>query len=240
MKKILLTLIFGVFLISVVPAELGTFQEDKTIYITTNLNATSVNITIQFPNSSIAVENQPMTQLMGDIWNYTFQQANETGKYIFYYCDENLKNCEEDYFKVTYFGREITTPQAIIQGLLFFVLMFLFVVNVYGIGILPSKNEKDEDGKIISINQLKYLKLVFIGTAWILLMALMFISSNIGFAFLQNKIIGNFFFVVWQIMMRVTLPAIAIISVYFIAFVIQDKRSRKLIERGVGFKSKAI
>ncbi len=105
MKKILLTLMLGIFLISLASADLGFGKQGDIISVRGNLNASAVNVTIYFPNSTIAIYNQPMGNLRGDIWNYTFDNTQTLGKYIYDYCNQNGDNCQENIFEVTRSGR---------------------------------------------------------------------------------------------------------------------------------------
>ncbi len=131
MKRILLMLMFGIFLISFVSADLGTYKQGEIILVKGNLNATAVNVSIHFPNSSIAVDNQVMGNLRGDIWGYNFSNTNTQGRYIYDYCNEIGKNCKENIFTIT--------PTGIIQNPLsqnaeFFILLFLIIIFL-GLGV---------------------------------------------------------------------------------------------------------
>ena len=90
-----------------------------------NLNATAVNVSIYFPNSSLAVDNQPMTQLRGDIWNYSFSNTNTQGKYIYDYCNEVGDNCKENVFTVTPSG---IIQNSILNNTVFFILLILIII----------------------------------------------------------------------------------------------------------------
>ncbi len=86
MKKILLVLILGIFLISLASAEiqtLGTFKRYESIgLIQTCSNCTYNNISnILYPDSSIALSENVMTK-SGTSYNYTFSNTSELGEYI--------------------------------------------------------------------------------------------------------------------------------------------------------------
>ncbi len=127
MKKILLILFLGLFLISLTSAFLGTYEQGATVSIRGNLNASSVNVTIYFPNSSIAVDNQPMTQLKGEIWNYSFSSTDTLGEYIYDYCDQDGRNCKENNFEIT--------PTGLTSNLGFYVLVLIlsFGIIIFGV-----------------------------------------------------------------------------------------------------------
>ena len=110
MKNILLTLMLGIFLISLASADLGKVKLGENISVRGEIsNATSVNVTIYFPNSTIAVYNQPMTNLVGEIYNYSFDNTETLGNYIYDYCNQDGEDCIQNYFEVTVSGRAAPT-----------------------------------------------------------------------------------------------------------------------------------
>ena len=127
MKKILLIFLIGMFLISLTSAFLGTYEQGATVSVRGNLNASSVNVTIYFPNSSIAVDNQPMTQLKGEIWNYSFSSTDTLGEYIYDYCDQDGRNCRENNFEIT--------PTGLTANLGFYILILIFSFGVIIFGV---------------------------------------------------------------------------------------------------------
>lgn len=106
----------GMFLISLTSAFLGTYEQGEVVSVRGNLNASSVNVSIYFPNSTIAVDNQPMTQLKEEIWNYSFSSTNILGEYIYDYCDQDGRNCRENNFEVTPSGSDAPNDG---EGLIF-------------------------------------------------------------------------------------------------------------------------
>ena len=233
MKRILLFIILGIFLISLTSAFLGIYKQGENISVRGNLNATSVNASIYYPNSSLAVDNQPMTQLKGEIWNYSFSSTDTLGVYIYDYCDQNGKNCKENNFEVTSTGTELTTPKAIIYSVLFLILIFLFVITIFGISALPQSNIKDEEGKIISINNLKYLRAVLWMFEWMLLIAIFFISSNLAFAYLGKELFANILFTLFNICLALTPVIVILWFIWIFVRIFQDKKMKGLIERGI-------
>ena len=153
MKKILLILFIGMFLISLVDANLGTYEQGEEVYVRGNLNSSSVNVTIYFPNSSIAVDNQPMTQLKKEIWNYSFSSTDSLGEYIYDYCDQDERNCRENYFEVTPSGSDAPTDG---EGMIFLGSLIAMLL-VCGIFLFVAFSFKEEGGV--------GMKLIFISLA---------------------------------------------------------------------------
>ncbi len=86
MKKLILTLLIGMFLISLCSApqtSLGVFERNKCVTLIQLCgDCTYNNITsVIYPNSTIAITDLEMTK-RGAEFNYTFCLANETGDYL--------------------------------------------------------------------------------------------------------------------------------------------------------------
>ena len=150
------------------------------------------------------------------------------------YCDENGSNCVENTFELTTTGFELTEARAIIFIGLLGLLAFLFVVSIFGFSALPSGDTKDQDGMIIDINNLKYIRPVLLVVAWVLLMTMFFIGSNIGFAYLGSTLVANILFDIYKIMMILTLPFMVFWLVWIFVKIFQDGELKKILDRGVG------
>jgi len=84
-----MSILIMVIMVSLVSASLGTYKQNDCVQIKTILNATWVNIsTISYPNSSLAVSNQGMSQT-GQTFTYSFCNTSNLGSYVYDYFDSN-------------------------------------------------------------------------------------------------------------------------------------------------------
>jgi hypothetical protein len=234
MRKILLALMICVVFISFASADLGTYKQGQNVSVRANLNATAVNVSIYFPsNSSIAVDNLAMTNLHGDIWNYTFSGTNSFGIYVYDYCDQDGKNCKENTFSITSTGFELDTSKSIIYFAMFCLLVFFFIITIFGINQLPSMNTRDDEGKIMSISYLKYLRSALWFFEYIFVLGIMFMASNLGFAYLGESLFANIFFSVYKIMMGFTPVIVIVWFIYFFVRMYHDAQMQKILNRGM-------
>ena len=233
MKKILLILFLGMFLISLTSAFLGTYEQGATVSIRGNLNASSVNVTIYFPNSSIAVDNQPMTQLKGEIWNYSFSSTDTLGEYIYDYCDQDGRNCKENKFEITPSGFLLKTSDSITYLILMGGVLFFFLLCLYGGIVLPFGNERNSQGKIVSVQKLKYFKLACLFTSYILfvwlLNLLLALSTNFSILTQHTK----FFEVIFSVVNSMSYPIFVLMFVSMLFLAWNDLNLRKLLLRGI-------
>ena len=70
--------------------------------------------------------------------------------------------------------------------------------------------------------------------AWFLLIAIIYIGSNIALAYLGTAMVGDLLFSIFTIMMVVTLPIIIIWFAWIFLSVFRDKEFKRMIDRGVG------
>jgi len=85
MKKLIMSLLLGLVLISLASAEINEYAPVKQFDCVTLKqvcsSCTHVDITISYPNSSLAVSNQAMTDSGGGVWTYNFCETHLLGRY---------------------------------------------------------------------------------------------------------------------------------------------------------------
>jgi len=199
MGKKILILFVSVLLLSFVMANLGSFQQNGCVNIRTIENTSSVKLlSIEYPspNSTLQVLNTPMTYLGGTLFNYTFCDTSQLGIYIYdYYTAEN--DSYVNTFEITPSGQTSTTKDAIIYSTLIIIFLCLCFLLTYFIIILPSENEKNDQGYFLRINLKKYIRIFLIAILYpaiIILFNLMTAASNTLFAASQFSGIFGFLF----------------------------------------------
>ena len=136
-------------------------------------------------------------------------------------------------FEVNRVGSGLTSGKAILYVGLFGILVGVFLVTFFGIGMLPSKNTADEEGKIMSISLLKYLRSTLWMFEWFLLLAIIFIGSNLAFAYLVEEMFANFLFMFFQVGLAIS-PIITIVWISWIFVkIFYDKQLQDLFKRGL-------
>jgi len=153
MKKIYLTLILGIFLISLVSADgsLGTFRQSDCIELYQYCDdCTYVNLTtIQYPNGTIQIFNEEMTK--NDIdYNYTFCSTLELGDYSYTVKGDKggAVSTERLSFEVTPSGQGGT------ENTIFFIFIILLLYGITFTGFF---------GKNIPLTILGGMAMLFLG-----------------------------------------------------------------------------
>ena len=239
--KLSLALIFiiGIFLISFISAEsIGTFKikEDVQLYQTCN-NCTYCNLTsIKYPNSSNMLMGKNMT-MSNTFFSYDLDGGNLSIIGTYKYCYEcgntyeSITGCLD--FTINGTGYPLDQPKAMIYLGLLFLLLVLFVIDIVFIPTLPTKDNYDEEGTLISINQLKYIRPILWVVAYLILMSITFIGSNVALAYMGENLIGMVLLRISQIMLALMLPGLVIWFIYIFYNIYQDKQLKEGLERGI-------
>ncbi len=189
------------------------------------------NITVLNPNSSILINNQVMS--VGDYYaNYSLTPT-ETGTFLVFLSDTTGSDNYDTSFDVTYAGEQLTTSQGILYGSLYLVLILFIIAVLLIMNLLPDENTKSNTGEILSISFLKYLRGTLWIVEWVMLIAVLYLSSNLAFAYLSETLFANIFFVLFRICFGITPIIVIVWVIWLIAKIIQDKEIHKLLNRGM-------
>lgn len=226
-KAILYIIILMCTMVSLVNADLGTYQQNICVVLKAEVNSTGSNITIYYPNSTIAVDNQAMTKLKGMIFNYSFCDTNELGKYIYDYCDQNGDNCKQNTFSISPTGDELNIGQGIMYMFMLLAMVCFFLLFLFGAIKLPFRNERGGEGDVVKIQWKKYLKLFCIGMCYVTFVWIVFISWNLSWGYLQMRGLSVFFKYLFYLVFSLSLPAFVGFIILFTVSYINDKKIQR-------------
>ena len=135
MKKLLLTLMLGIFLISLISSQDVSIEDVKqgnTIQLTQLCsNCTYVNLTqVLYPNNTYVLLGEFSMTKNGTNFNHSFSDTNTLGNYVYSTCGDlnGIVTCQSIDFKVTPSGRGSPTSG---EGLVYFgslMIMFFFSI----------------------------------------------------------------------------------------------------------------
>lgn len=198
MKKILLTLLIGIFLIGLASASIsniGTFKQDQCIeLIQTCPDCTYNNISrVLYPNSSVALSNVAMTK-EDTYYNYTFCNTSIIGTYtVNGFGDLGGTKTSWNYnFEVTETGFILETSESILYIIILIITLILFLGFLFLAIKLPYSNKINDDGSITRITRAKYLKLLSIWFAYGFFMWFLQTLNGISSSFIKLTYLSNF------------------------------------------------
>ncbi len=221
---------------------LGMFEIKKDIeLIQTCSNKTdfcdSCNITsVKYPNSTKIISDVAMTKRASD-FNYTLESENNivTGVYIVNgFCDSSTEKEVWAYtFEVTNTGDSLSTATAIIYVIFLVAITLIWLLVVFWSIKIPFRNNKNDSGQLISINDFKYLKIFFIALSYILLMWTIGILRSLSANYLLLSGAGKIFNYLFWIMFSFLWPLMIFALVVGIVVWFDDKKLNKKLKRGL-------
>ena len=211
MKKILLTLILGMFLISLVSStSIGTVKQNTAIELTqTCSNCTYVNLTkILYPNNIHALLGEFSMTKNGTNFNYSFSDTNNLGNYVYSTCGDlnGIVTCQSVSFEVTPSGR---SPPGSGEGfvffgsltiMFFFSILFLLVSNLFKVE--EETRSDGNGGNVILRKGHAGFRFGFIGISLVFAMiSVLFVSVSLSELFPGfEKISGSYYIFLYVVL----------------------------------------
>jgi hypothetical protein len=213
------------------------FNISDGVPITNTTAACYFHLYNQTGNHIIKIDATHETNNVPNEWDVKILQGNfsSLGYYPFVIqCNSSsLGGYKASQFIVTGTGYELTSARATTYAIIFFLLIFIFIIVMLAINKLPSGNDRDDNGQLMSINNLKYFRGVLLLFAYLLIVGMFYLSSNLSFSYLGEQLFAKMLFTIFQILSYMILPIIIIWVVWIFAQIIDDKRMRRLIEHGI-------
>lgn len=247
-KKRLVLIVLLVFLIVITGVQAKTFQQNSTIDIIKSIRLNGAvssnifaNITVYNPDGNAIVEFQPMTYNSNTgTHNYTLLSANtsQTGTYCYDITasgdGENLTNsfC----FDINPSGQELTTGQGILYFIIFLFAVFVFCLCLYGSIKIPFRNQRDESGKVIKMNDLKYVKMILWFMTYLIAIWIIALSESITQTFLFFNSASKFFYFLYWILFSFLWPIIVCFFIFSLILFFQDSKFRDALQKGLPMK----
>ena len=249
MKKILLFMLVGMLLFNLVLASnfgetqtectfIDTFEQNTTNTLWQTCNGcTSVNITsILYPDGTNNISVLEMTRT-GTYYNYSFSDTSQLGRYFYNVVgDKNSdSNVETFCFGVTPNGEVFTQGKAISYIGFIITLFVLFGLSLFGSLRIPWKHVRTEEGYIVGVNEMRYVKLSLWALNYVLLMFLFGLSYKF---FREAGIEGftQFFNWIYNIMLAFIYPTLIVTIIFMVMAFLASKRLRQQLERGIRVK----
>ncbi|KKN44980.1 hypothetical protein LCGC14_0687410 [marine sediment metagenome] len=234
MKKILLTLFIGIFLISFASAGLenqgsGDQNQNFTInQVCSDATYTTLS-TIQYPDRTIQIINTNMTSVGGGSYQYNFTNTTQIGRYDVAGISDGCSRTFSFYFTI---GEELNTGRAIAYIGFIIIILFTFFLTIYGASLVRWKHLRSDEGKIITINHFRYVKIFLFTIAYFELMFLFGLSYKF---FSEANIEGftQFFNFVYQLFLNLIVPLIIFLIITIFVIWINNKNLSKRLNLGL-------
>lgn len=193
------------------------------------------NMTIVAPNYTIIENNSVMTNPGNGFPNITLKTSKAIGNYDAFYTCCRYTECDSESFQfsVTGSGEEATVAQGIIYVVLLGASIFVFVLILYGAIKTPWKHTRNEDNRILQVNDMKFVKLFLGAMSYLVLMWVFWLMKTISEAFLYIEAVHGLFNFLYWIMLSLLLP-IWVVSMFFaLVLFLENKKFKKALQRGL-------
>ena len=235
-NRIAFTLLVVVLLIQLLPVGLGAtesfgvYKLNQAVNLVQTWNGTICNVsTIISPNSTVYAGDS-MTK-NGMRFNYTFTSTTELGAYnVCGDCDTTAW-CAD--FIISSTGTQLEISQSIIYFVFLIASIGLFGLCLFYAVKLQWKNERDEEGYVIGVNELKYLKLFLIVMSYISLMFVSGLLRSVTANFIPELGVDRFFEWVFWIMLSFMYPLIVCSLIFALVIFLSNKKFQKALEHGL-------
>jgi hypothetical protein len=178
------------------------------------------------------------TNATSELFDYSFKIlggniTERTKSYLIYCYGNGLGGYYSNPIQVNSVGKDLAIGDSILYIGFLTLMILLFVVNFVAIGYLPARNERDEEGRIMSINYLKYFRNVLALIGYFLFIAIFYMSSNLAFAFLQTELFAETLFMIFRVSFLLAPVVIVVWAIWIFASMFHDKEFQKVLNRGM-------
>lgn len=207
----------------------GTYAQNATVDISHLCSSCSYsNITVQYPNGTLALSNVDMSQANG-LYTYSFSQTSLLGNYLVSVLDNNTLS--EFQFSVTPYGSNLTVGQSILYlGFFAFFVLLFFGTLAFSFRLPSGVASRSESGELLGLSAFRYVRPVAFFFSYMILVL------SIGFF---NVIAGNYldlawsastFSVIFYISLIGILPAFTIVSWRLVVNFITSKELKRTLK----------
>lgn len=241
---ILLVTIISLPMSSSAIPNLGTFQHNLDIELkqTCTINGTFCDFcnisSVDYPNGSRIITDVLMTKRQAD-FNYTLSDSDTYevfGEYkVNGYCtfgSDVIKNWVY-YLDVTRSGKQLTTAQGIVYVIILFISILIFMFISTGAFFMPSGNERNEENKVISISDLKYVKMVLFAFSYLLFMWIIFMLMELASNFMAGDTASRIFIMIFYTLFYSLVPLFLGFIIFFVMLKFQDRKFNDMLQRGI-------
>jgi hypothetical protein len=188
---------------------------------------------ITHPNGSVETVFQNMTK-SGNTYTYSYCANGGKGEGSFNSLCPELNTSSPVSFVVTASGYRLTEAKATsYTWLIIFSILFFIAFLIMGLA-LPSGNKKDEmTGYILAVNNLKYLKLVFLGIAYLISVFITYTVWMITYAYLDMDFLSNMFRFLFTFQAILIIPLFILFAYLTISNLIRDSKIGDYLMRGL-------
>lgn len=181
----------------------------------------------------------PLFNETGNFWTALITAGNFTRQNQYNWVvncqdiDEYIGGITIGTFEVSNSGLEITESDSIVSIILILGAIFIFLLCLFASIFIPFSNSRSDLGKIISVNYLKYWKILFMSMTYITLLWVFNLLHVISVKMSLLVQFTNYFSIIFQVMNAIVWPIFVFIFVGTLFILWKDLALEKLLSRGI-------
>lgn len=237
-------LLFSLILVSAEISEIPVYLQNSNIEIRHPIRFDGVidgkafvNISVTDPDNLVILGNSNMTFDPFTNQNNITIPSNSTSKLGNYgYCisASNTTNSDTEcfIFEVSLTGKRASVSESIVYMMMAFLSIVFFLLSLYGSIKIPFKNSRSSQGFIVTINDLKYLKMILWVVTYMLLIFIM-LSFSVVSKMSNWDVFYKIFYSAFWFLIVFLFPIFVIIFIIAVMNFYDDKKLRRLIDRNL-------
>lgn len=213
---------------------MGKFQQDSNVTITqTCPTCTFINITVSDPDSIIVFNNTAMN-FSNSI--FTFDGNSTISSKLGIYFVQGISNLDNPFkscYIVTNIATELTIQESIIYIILTISVFLMFLLCFWGGVGLPARNRRNELGRVISVEIMKYPKLgcMFLSYAFFTWFINILLTISVNFVTLSQY--EGFFTMIFNFLLAGLYAFFVATVVIFFILAARDLKLQDFLTRGI-------
>ncbi len=192
------------------------------------------NITVGYPNNSLLISNQ-RTTYQGDHYNITLPTTDTLGIHTYAaFCTNGTHGgiASELQYLVNLTGEEFTLSKAIIYIFILILTVVLMLLSLFGAIKIPWKHKTDDDGFIVGMNDLKYVKLILWFVTYMFFLFATWMTHTVA-RFLELGMAANFFNFIYLFLLVFVFPTFVVLFVKGFASFFNDRKLDAMFSRNL-------
>jgi hypothetical protein len=192
------------------------------------------NITVFNPSYEV-IHNDTLNVNSGSFFSIYLNETitDDNGDYIvsMFCVDQSVGDASNFKFNVNPSGFEPSISQNILYVIFLVIMIFLFLLTMYGFVKIKWKHSRDEEGKILSVSHLRYLKPMLFFFCYFEGLFISALLYGIARNYLEIPMVSNFFYTVYSVLLTLLIPLAPITFLVIVISIAQDKKIMKVFEK---------
>lgn len=194
----------------------------------------SCNLTVISPNSSVLINDQIATQ-QTNFFNFSLPETDTLGLHTYNVFCQNTSNAgasTELFYLVNLTGEELSVSKTILYIFILIVSLCFFLLCLFGAIKIPWNNKLDDEGFILEMNDLKYVKLFLWFMTYFFLLFITWLTASIS-KFLELGMASRFFDIFQSFLLIILLPVWLIVMATGLFKAFSEKNLNDMIGRNL-------